>query len=644
MSFFLHLRWGAVMSDEQVFLKNIDLLRKEQPTVALDVTQSSVTRLRICQSKEGELNIFEEQGGKQKTFHSNYNALREANNWFSGVDLSETDVLYVYGVGMGYYYDAAKEWLDEEAGRYLIFIEDDIEVLRLFFSTQKATEILENKQVQVHYFKGFLESEPMMQWLTWFFVLKPVNVSGLLRYQKEKGETYDKIRSKLLHDSVRKSNLAAEFMRFSTGFFKNFFSNILCLPESYHANRMFGAFTGIPAVICGAGPSLNKNIDILSQLTDKALIFSGGSSLNALNSKGIQPHFGAGIDPNPPQYERLLGNTSLELPFFYRGRMFHDAFRLIHGPRLYNNGTGGYFISEWFEEELGIESVVLDEGHNVINFSVELANALGCNPIIFVGMDLSYTGMSQYADGIVKDPRISEREIVHSQGMDHAAFHRDDIYGNPVYTVWKWVTESAWIGDYAYTHPEKTFINATEGGIGFPGVPNAKLFEVANQHLKRKYPLKQRVHSEIQNATMTEVTRERLLELMEEMGESLEACMDLCDDLLGEIGNVRKKVEKGKKVEADLQTGKSSLFEVELTEEVAYRYILSTMCTAATKVMERQYYQVEFDKTLTSDIQRNLKRLEINEKKVLFTKEASRMTKEALDHSIKKHMKGKVAI
>ena len=85
-----------------------------------------------------------------------------------------------------------------------------------------------------------------------------------------------------------------------------------------------------------------------------------------------------------------------------------------------------------------------------------------------------------------------------------------------------------------------------------------------------------------------------------------------------------------------MQTGRAALYEVELTEEVAYQYILSTMCTAATKIMERQYYQIDFDKTLTSDIQRSLKRLEVNENKIKFTKEAARMTKESLKSSLKR--------
>lgn len=622
------------MLDEKTFKKNIEILGQKQPSLALELRQVDPSRISLCKTRNDEWNLKEEVVGKPTYYHSNYNAAKESQNWFNSLNLEGTDVLYVYGLGLGHYYDAVKKWLEECAGHYLVFIEDDLAVIRRFLETEKATDILEDKQVQVHYLRDFVSSEEMFNWLSWFFVLLPIDVSGLLHYQKKREAVFAQLRMKLMHDSVRKDSIAAEFMRFSKNFFQNFFSNTLRLPDSYHGNQLFGKFSNVPAIICGAGPSLNKNISLLKELTDKSVIFSGGSSLNALNAQGIMPHFGAGIDPNALQFQRLVNNSSFELPFFYRGRMFHNAFQLIHGPRLYNNGTGGYFISEWFEENLGIEAEILDEGNNVANFCVELANALGCNPIIFVGMDLAYSGMSSYASGVVADSEVSEEKIVQGAGLNASAFVREDIFGNPVHTVWKWVTEADWIGDYAKDHPEKVLINATEGGIGFPGVPNMALTDVKSQFLSKTYNLHHRIHAEIQNASLPDVTQEKVSELMEEMRDSLENCVGLCDDLIHEIDVVKKRLEDRKKVEPNLQTGKAALYEVELTEEPAYTHILSTMTSACTKIMERQYYQVTFDKTFTSELQRNLERLKINKKKVDYMREASLMTLEALQNSL----------
>lgn len=440
-----------------------------------------------------------------------------------------------------------------------------------------------------------------------------------------------------MHDSVRKDSLAAEFMRFSGGFFQNFYSNLLLLPKSSHGNKLFGKFENVPAIICGAGPSLNKNIGMLKELEDRAVIFAGGSALNALNDQGIVPHFGVGIDPNPPQFHRLRNSSSFELPFFYRGRMFHDAFRMVHGDKLYLNGTGGYFISEFFEKGLGIEGDIIDEGHNVVNFSVEIANAMGCNPIIFMGMDLAYTDMKLYADGVKEDTAVNEQGILSNTGMDGGAFMRNDVNGKPVYTVWKWVTESDWIGGYVKEHPQKKFFNATEGGIGFPGVPNATLKSVSESCMPYARDLKQRIHSEIQNASLPDVTMDKLLVLINEMKQSLGSCVDACDGILEEIDVVKERLERGKKVQGNLQTGKAALYEVELTEEVAYEYILSSMGVASSKIMERQYHQINYDKTLKSELQRSLKKLEVNGNKVKFLRKAADMNRDIIDVCLKKN-------
>ena len=48
----------------------------------------------------------------------------------------------------------------------------------------------------------------------------------------------------------------------------------------------------------------------------------------------------------------------------------------------------------------------LEEGHNVVNFSLSIAKALGCNPIILAGVDLALTDEKAYPPGILPYPLI----------------------------------------------------------------------------------------------------------------------------------------------------------------------------------------------------------------------------------------------
>ncbi len=89
---------------------------------------------------------------------------------------------------------------------------------------------------------------------------------------------------------------------------------------------MANATHGTPAVICGAGPSLKASAPALKELERRALIFAGGSTLSALKSLGVIPHFGIALDPNPEEHDRLLPASPLEMPFLYTNRLLPSVF------------------------------------------------------------------------------------------------------------------------------------------------------------------------------------------------------------------------------------------------------------------------------------------------------------------------------
>ena len=74
----------------------------------------------------------------------------DSSSWYSSLDLNETQVLFVYGIGQGHYYSPLKEWL-RSSDHFLVFIEDNPKILRRFCETEKASEILSHPRVRVYY-------------------------------------------------------------------------------------------------------------------------------------------------------------------------------------------------------------------------------------------------------------------------------------------------------------------------------------------------------------------------------------------------------------------------------------------------------------------------------------------------------------
>jgi len=609
----------AVLNNKCLY-KNADLWARSNPKAAVLLPYADSQALQFCKTHKGELNLKNLHWKKNSCLHSQSGAQSEAQTWFKGLDLKNKDVLYVYGVGLGYYYDSAKEWLKSSPNHFLVFLEDDLAVIFRLFETEKGTHILQDPQVSLHYLPHLHMSKEEFEQIYWNFIMTEMEVSALNAYAKHKPAEFSHIHHKIVYDASVKNALLDEYLKFGAVFFRSFYANMLCLEGAYLGNQLFGKFEKVPAVICGAGPSLEKQLPILSQLSEKALIFAGGSALNALNSANILPHFGAGIDPNAPQFDRLSRNQSFEVPFFYRNRMFHQAYQMIHGPRLYITGSGGYDVSSWFEEKLGIQGELLDEGHNVVNFCVEVAYALGCDPILFVGMDLAYTGLKAYAPGVVDDRRVKKEAIVQAKHFDDAALLKKDVYGKPIYTLWKWIAEADWIGQFAKDHPEATLINCTEGGIGFPDIPNHTFQDAVHKYLIHTDDLRGRVNGEIQSSPLPQVTRSKVEELMRELQESLRRCIENLDILIEESEIVKQKIKKEKVIPSMVQSGRAALCEVDLADEPGYQYVLQIFNAAYSRVLNRDLHQANL---LASEVRKQMRKLELNQKRFAFLRDVT---------------------
>lgn len=536
------------------------------PEEAKSIASLNCSHVDFTKTDKGELNLIKREADQEFLLHSNEDAVQEAQRWFNQLDLTNVNVLYVYGVGLGYYYEAAKAWL-QQSGNFLVFLEDDLEVIHRLFETEQGARLLNDKKVRIHWFDGESEKDKVWRELPELYGLRPMIFSALRSYGEHyKAKTLEfHSRLKFFTDLIQ--SLQNEYADHGYRYYYNFYQNIQHLPLAKQAKGLFDIFKGVPAIICGAGPSLDKNLALVETLADRALIFAGGTAMNAVNSRGFIPHFGVGIDPNEEQWARLIIQAAYEVPFFYRNRFNSSALHLAHGTHLFVTGAGGHSAPKWFEKKLGIAGVEISEGFNVINFSLAIACQLGCNPIIFVGMDLAYSDHKSYQSGVTSHP-IHGRKYFITKGEGEELMTARDIHGEPVFTLSKWIGESAYISQFTDSYPNTLFINATEGGIGMPGIPNKPLHEVIHYLLGRSYPLRLRVHGEIQHCAMPDtVTSTNIRSLSEELRTSLQHCENECKRLHEEWMQQLKvrQVTTTDAMQRSLET---------LTDEPAYTHLL----------------------------------------------------------------------
>lgn len=230
-----------------------------------------------------------------------------------------------------------------------------------------------------------------------------------------------------------------------------------------------GAFEGIPAIIVGAGPSLEKNGHLLKAFEKRALIFAGGSALNIID---VEPHFAASIDKEAP-YQQFKMHPFSQTPFCFQARMNPDNYSLIHGEKLLFPDSSSDLINWLYDEE------PFDAGWTVGNFLTAVAQHLGCSPIIFVGMDLCY-----------------------AQGKKYAKIESES---GELIQVGDFVTQRDWWMAAQWTQERQGhLINATEGGM--LTLPRESLTDVLKTCC-HEWDLRKRVHEAIQALPLREMTR-----------------------------------------------------------------------------------------------------------------------------------------
>ena len=60
-----------------------------------------------------------------------------------------------------------------------------------------------------------------------------------------------------------------------------------------------------------------------------------------------------------------------------------------HGQKVYFCHSHGYPIVTWLERQLGMHSQWSEGGPFTTNMCLEVVRRMGCNPIIFLGLDFS---------------------------------------------------------------------------------------------------------------------------------------------------------------------------------------------------------------------------------------------------------------
>lgn len=459
----------------------------------------------------------------------------------------ECETLYVYGLSLDSY-QKLSSWLHLSSARRLIFLENREGVFGAFLQDPKAALLLKDLQVDCRLLPKGKALESSLEALAQKY---PVREFDVISLPSRKGSYFRSLRLKLLRKTTLTEAIQMDRLHGYQLFF-NFVRNAPFAPRSFYVNALKGAFANVPAVICGAGPSLSEVFPTLEKLENRALIFACGSAMAALSQVHIEPHFCVAVDPNREEFLRAKNCFAFSSPFLYSTRVHPDVFSAINGPFGFVRSQFGDVSQLWLEEELGLSDPLIgeklsSESISVTSMALAAAEWFGCNPIIFTGLDMAYTDNQRYSGAVGVQESSEEAKQMRKAVSDRVLIKKDRT-GKKVRSAVRWVMESASLSEYAKKHPHVRFVNATRGGIGFKGIDYAPLEKIA-LGFSEQYDLRGYLHAACMGAPMPKIpVDQKLLELKE--------------SLIRVIGHL--------KVLSGHTKGVAVLAELEMKEELAF--------------------------------------------------------------------------
>ncbi len=526
---------------------------------------------QFCTTEKKELNLLYRRRGRSLYYHSQQGAVAQTTDWIK-TNLARAQIIYLFGVGLGYAFLSLRKWLEANQDHQLIIIEPQLPVLIFLFQTEIGKKMALHPRIHFHQFNNRSELRGLLQPITIEFgTLKPcvltlpcyqkfTHISNLLRHQIP-----------IFHENLSTLFIESEHSKYKS--FKNMVSISLHLQGRYNASEFKNIFKKVPCIIVGAGPSLKKNLSVLKTLQDKALIFAGSSAIPALSQQGLEPHLGNFFDPYPRVFQRLTNSLNFELPTFHSPRTFSKVARWIHGPQLYAKGGDSIPLTPWIEEAANFSGEQIKEHISVTVSNTLLATLMGCDPIIYVGLDLAYTDNQSYAAKVCEEPSIRENKEDSDTFEFNAELSSFDIFNKPIRTRHGWVLEADVLSILTKQYNCHTFINATEGGLGISGVENMSLLNVKEKFLQTNYPLQEKVHSEISPYLINHskyhlAVKKRLKEFC----KSLNRCLKIYQKVIQELKKLllQNKKQQLTKLNSPIVDDSLKL----LGHEIGYQYLM----------------------------------------------------------------------
>ncbi|WP_307972140.1 6-hydroxymethylpterin diphosphokinase MptE-like protein [uncultured Brachyspira sp.] len=472
------------MSGNDIRIKNLDAIKKNIKAYPIDFLNLLKNKndnfdisLELIETKSKKYSAKVFKNGKSIFLHSAYNPEKEANALINEIKKEtekDLDLVFIFGIGAGYLINALKK-----LNINIAVIEPSINFFNLLIDNFKLDKILEDN---ITFFIGGDDIEDIEKFISLtntkkvkFFITRSYATlfnEEALFYQQKVLSIVDK---KIININT--------ISRFDKLWAYNIASNAAKISTHYGVNNFFDKYKNIPAIIVSAGPSLEKNIRKLKEIKNKALIIAVDTAMKPLFSHNISPHFIITIDPQKKNSKYFRNVNFKDSVLIAESSVDKEAIDSFNGAIYFINSI--FPLAKYFMEELGDRGDITTGG-SVSTAAYDFAIRIGANPIIMVGLDLSFPNYQTHIKGSYHEENFFT-EIYKLDSYDSRIYkvliagnlkEEKNIYNEKVWTDSRFDMYKNWYEEQCEKNNKIKFYNATEGGIIINGMENIKLEEL----------------------------------------------------------------------------------------------------------------------------------------------------------------------
>ena len=581
--------------------KNLNALKN----VMLKTQLSSIahTRLKPIFGKDSlELNFSNLEGGGGVMYQNPLIELKQSLEFYNE-QFAFYPVLYFYGFGNGLLYKALLQNLHH---KHLVVFESNLELLWLCFNLIDFSKELESERLMIYHqtnnraLRELCTKEPFLAYA------KTCILHFGAKYYEKFQQDYERLALNLKETFSQamfsKGNNLEDALQ-GVGHFIHNLPLILNCPslKELISKRQNIAKT---AIIVSTGPSLIKQLPLLKEYREKALIFCADSAYPILAKHNIKPDFVCMVersDFTAEFFKHDFGDFDEEICFILKSVVHPNALKYMEQYKR------SYIV---FNETLPfIKAFRLDAfalhygGPSVANLAFVLSLCLKVQNIILIGQDLAYdkNGFSHpksYQNGQDFESQIKKFPVLAYGGE---GFVETNLYWNMFkHSFEKDILEAKkWL--------DIDIFNATEGGARIEGAVEKSFKqcckELLKEELKRPFEnlksLSQVKQDELLLKCYTKIYQnlklsdELLQELEEDEGEIQKAYetfslsnpqtfKETQQNLVQLIENCKEKIEKNK-------INKAALFDALNPLLAQFEFDLATILVQNTKNIQENY-------------------------------------------------------